>query len=198
MKISLLIFVAGLFASTSLADTYGIFKTTRYYSAQQKYFVEIKEDKTIRLFLAKSPKRPIWGKVINEFPAKVFVRDTGDRVILFERYYGNNHKLDCEAVIIFDEKGEQLKHYPISKFSDLRHSAGTTSQSAWYDFVCFSPGERSFVLQTIRLKTDNIQTCENNLPQTERTKCWEFIPEQQFHIDLTTGEIINTYRLLAD
>ncbi len=150
-----------------------------------------------KLFIPKLSKRPLWSRSIKEFPREVFVQDDGERVILFERYYGNNHKGDVEALIFLNEKGEIIKSYRIDSLHDLKNVAATTSASYWYEEAYVSASGRYFVVQTVKLKY-NQRKCLEETHQDQQGKCWQSVPFQQIHLDLKNGEIVSKYRLIPE
>lgn len=196
MRVFILItFLVSLSIIPTRADSYATFGKKRFYSSDGGYFVEITENKLARMYKTRLSKRLIWTQTIEELPSQVFVSESGYRVILFGKAYGNNHKKEAHAITFLDEKGQRLKSYRIEAFSDLTNLPATTSSTYWYELV--SMGGAGFVIQTVKLKMTNLNACIENTPIDKRWKCTETEPAEQFQFDIRTGEIIKRYRIVA-
>ena len=136
------------------ADSYGTFQTTRYYSANQQYFVEVNEKQLATLYKnAPRPKR-LWSHSISQLPRDLLVMNDGSRFVIIDSYYGNNHDPKAPVILTYDEKGDEMSRYALGEVANLSRVAMTTSQAYWLGGAWFVADDRVLIVQTIVTKVD--------------------------------------------
>jgi hypothetical protein len=170
------------------ADSYGTFQTTRYYSANQQYFVEVNEKQLETLYKnAPRPKR-LWSHSLSQLPRDLLVMNDGSRFVIIDSYYGNNH--DPKAPVIFTyEKGNEMSRYSLGEVANLSRVAMTTSQAYWFGGAWFGSDARVLIVQTIVTRIDWGTCLKITSPDQDWMRCSEPKPYEQLRFDLNTGKL---------
>jgi hypothetical protein len=188
-----LIFVLSM---TVYADSYGTFQTTRYYSTNQQYFVEVNEKQLATLYKnAPRPKR-LWSHSISQLPRDLLVMNDGSRFVIIDSYYGNNHDPKAPVILTYDDKGNEMSRYSLADVANLSRVAMTTSQAYWFGGAWFASDARVLVVQTIVTKVDWGMCLKNASSDQGWMKCSEPIPFEQLHFDLNTGKLSERTKLV--
>jgi hypothetical protein len=183
-------------APTARADSYSTFQTTRYYSANKRFFVEVTPDKRATLYRRGRPARRVWTRTLPELPRKLFVANDGGRVAMIDFYYGNNHKPEASVVLILAEKGEELARHSLREVAELSRVTQTTSMSYWVKGVKFAAGGQHLVIDTIVAKHERSK-CGNLVEFTQeemkrmREYCEATMPYEQLRFSLATGALVS-------
>jgi hypothetical protein len=168
-------------------DTYGTFQTTRYYSQNRQYFLEVNAKQKATLYKnTPHPKRD-WSRRIPLLPRNVYLTNDGTRFAIVDSYYGNNHDPKAPVVFTFDEKGNELSRYTLGEVANLSRVAMTTSEAYWFGNAWFNGN--SFVVQTIVTKVDWGKCLQNTRPPENMDKCFESTAYEQLRFDLKTGKL---------
>ncbi len=179
--------VLGLLASTVTvwADTYSTFKTTRYYSDNKRFSVEVTPKRRATLYRG---GRRVWSRTLPQLPGKLLVTSDGKRVVVVDRYYGNNSFPATPAVIIFDERGNELARHRLGEVANLSRVLSTTSTARWYKGAHLTPNGRSFIVETLIAKRDPA-TCKDVSSIEEADECSTSVPYEQLRFTTATGEL---------
>lgn len=186
---------------SNAADTYSTFQTTRYYSENGRFFVEVEPDKTATLYRQEKEPSKIWKWKVPELPAQLFVSNDASRIISVDFYYGNLSETKSEVVIIFDEKGQKLAGFRLEEVANMRQALKTTSSTHWLWGAMFDKNQQNLIVET------QIRTCD--LPSSIKTeeelkavmKCQESQPFEELVFSLEKGTLIsktNTQNKYAD
>ncbi|HEX9928796.1 MAG TPA: hypothetical protein VGB02_09700 [Pyrinomonadaceae bacterium] len=179
------------------ADTYSTFKTTRYYSANRRFFVVVNENKRAALYRNGRKLHKIWRGTLAYLPSQLLITDNGNRVVIVDRYYGNNGAGSLPVVIFLDEKGKPVASHKLGDVANLKRVLFTTSTAHWLkEFRLLSKGE-ILLIETIISKYDN-NLCKQVISAEEAEKCSESIPFEELHFALATGELVKRKRLVSE
>lgn len=183
--IALLLFIRS--ALIAIADTYSTFQTTRYYSPNRHYFVVVTEKKMTTLYQNGRRLRRVWRRTLPELPGTVMVANDGRRVIVIERYYGNNHMPTLKVITTLGETGQEIVSYQLREVANLERVLTTISASHWYGGAEFSQYGNSLLVKTVVAK----RQCSGTVKSAEEAnECMESVPYEQLRFDLTTGRLI--------
>ena len=183
--IALLVFTTS--AAITSADTYSTFQPTRYYSPNRQYFVVVTEKKTATLYQNGRRLRRVWRHTLPELPGTLMVANDGHRVIVIDRYYGNNHKPTLKAITTLDERGREIASYQLQEIANLERVLNTISASHWYSDARFSKDGRFLAVKTVVAK----RQCSQNVKSAEEANaCMESVPYEQLRFKLATGKLI--------
>jgi hypothetical protein len=193
-----LILLLGLvaFVPSVSADTYSSFETTRYYSANRRYFVIVTEKKRATLYRNGRRLRRVWSRTLSELPQKLFITNDGERVAIVDQYYGNGRSPEERVVIILNEKGNQIASHRLGEVANLVKVLQTTSTAHWYGEAHLSPDEQILVIETQVMRLD-WDECRRSIRTEEMEKCWETVPYQQLRFALATGALIDRLNLAS-
>lgn len=198
MRIRKCLAIAAVFYATFSADvnadTYIQFQTTRYYSANRRYFVEVNEKKRATLYVNEGKGRRVWSRTLPELPQRLFVADDGRRVAIVDRYYGNGRSPTTPVVIILDERGEEIASHQLGTVANLKRVIMTISAAHWYR-QAFLDGS-VLVIETVATKRDRDE-CDKNTDPKEAEKCWEIVPYQQLRFALSSGQLVARESLVS-
>jgi hypothetical protein len=175
------------FSVAGRADQYGTFQTTRYYSQNQQYFLEVTEKQKAALYKnAARPKR-LWMRSLPLLPRDVFLTNDGTHFAIVDSYYGNNHDSKAVVILTFDNRGNELSRYTLGEVANLSRVATTTSEAYWFGGAWFSGN--SFIVQTIVTKLDWGTCLSNSKGSGNWDKCLESTGYEQLRFDLKTGKL---------
>jgi hypothetical protein len=169
------------------ADTYGTFQTTRYYSQNQQYFLEVTEKQKATLYKNTPRPKRVWSRSIPLLPRNVYLANDGTRFAIIDSYYGNNHDPKSPAILTFNEKGNELSRYTLGEVANLARVAMTTSEAYWFGGAWFTGN--SFVIQTVVTKVDWDTCLKNTKPPENWERCFESTGYEQLRFDLKTGKL---------
>ena len=191
-KVLILITLILVLASITRADTYSSFKTTRFYSANGRYFVEVTPNKHATLYANGRSLERRWSRALPELPARLFITNDGTRVVMVDYYYGNNGTASANVVIFFDEVGNQIAAHPLAAVANISRVFQTTSSAHWYYGALFTPDQATFILETI------VRTCDppNTTIQLQKDldaleKCMQAQPYEELRFSMSTGALIS-------
>ena len=183
--IALLVFTSS--AAITSPDTYSTFQTTRYYSSNRHYFVVVTEKKTATLYQNGRRLRRVWRHTLPELPGTLMVANDGHRVIVIDRYYGNNHMPTLKAITTLDERGREIASYQLREIANLERVLNTISASHWYGDAEFSKDGSFLAVKTVVAKR---QCSQNVKSAAEANECMESVPYEQLRFELATGKLI--------
>ena len=190
---ALVLFSLVTFAPIVRADLYSTFQTTRYYSSNRRYLVIVTEQKRAALYRNGRRVSRIWSQALSELPSRVFVTNDGKRVVMFERYYGNNNNPSMPVITIYNDRGVQIARNLLGEVANLERVMTTISSAHWYREIRLSPDERFLQIETEVARVENWAECFMNTPveeQIERDRCLETIPYLQLRFALENGELV--------
>ena len=189
MYLRVLVLVVALGASSFVArsDSYGTFRTTRYYSLNQQYFLEVNEKQKAALYKNGARPKRLWSRPLPLLPRDVFLANDGSRFAIVDSYYGNNHDPKAVVILTFDEKGDELSRYTLGQVANLSRVATTTSEAYWFGGAWFK--DDSFIVQTIVTKVDWGTCLSNSKGSDSWDKCFESTGYEQLRFDLRTGKL---------
>ncbi len=189
-KVLILITVILVLAPITRADTYSTFKTTRFYSANSRYFVEVTPNKRGTLYANGRSLERRWSRTLPELPARLFITNDGTRVVMVDYYYGNNGTASANVVIFFDEAGNQIAAHPLAAVANISRVLRTTSSAHWYYGALFTPDQATFIVETI------VRTCDppNTTIQSQKDldafdKCMRAQPYEELRFSMATGAL---------
>src|SRR3989442_3043866 len=99
-KLSIAVVTLLLMTITAAADQYSSFKTTRFYSANRRYFVEVRPNKRATLYHNGRTARRMWTRMLPELPRDLFVADDELGAVMVDFYYGNNCAADAPVLVL--------------------------------------------------------------------------------------------------
>jgi len=115
------------------------------------------------------------------------VTNDGHRVIVIDRYYGNNHMPTLKAITTLDERGREIASYQLREIANLERVLNTISASHWYSDARFSKDGRFLAVKTVVAK----RQCSQNVKSAEEANaCMESVPYEQLRFKLATGKLI--------
>ena len=174
------------------ADTYSTFKTTRYYSANRRYFVEVTPNRRAVLYRVDSKhSRAQWIRVLDSLPGELLVTNDGRRVAIIDRYYGNGANPETPAVILLNEKGQEIARHRLRDVANLSKVITTTSTAHWYSAVAFTPDESYLTIDTVVAERDRAKCAHVNSPE-EADACWRSVPYEQLRFSVADGKLTLT------
>src|SRR2546422_9183334 len=88
-KICCVLIASLILASNALADTYSTFQTTRFYSTNRRYLVEVDAKKRATLYRNGRYFQRIWTRILPELPRELFIANDGTGMAIVDFYYGN-------------------------------------------------------------------------------------------------------------
>jgi tetratricopeptide (TPR) repeat protein len=195
-KVLILITVILVLSPITRADTYSTFKTTRFYSADGRYFVEVTPNKRGTLYANGRSLERRWSRTLPELPARLFLTNDGTRVVMVDYYYGNNGTASANVVIIFDEAGNQIAAHPLAAVANISRVLQTTSSAHWYYGALFTPDQTTFIVETV------VRTCDppNTSIQSQKDldafdKCMRAEPYEELHFSLATGALTSRFNI---
>ncbi len=202
-KTCVVVFIVSLVvtAPTTRADSYSTFQTSRYYSANKRFFVKVTPDKRATLYRRGRHARRVWTSTLPALPRKLLVANDGSRVAMVDFYYGNNHKLEAPVVLMLAEKGEELVRYSLREVAELSRVTQTTSMSYWFEGVKFTAGGQYLVIDTLVAKHERSK-CGNLVEFTEeemermREYCEATVPYEQLSFSLATGALVSRRKVV--
>ena len=197
MKLStcLIIVVALLIlAGNVFADSYITFQTTRFYSANRNYFVEVNGNKRATLYRNSRNLLRVWTRTLPELPRELLVTNDGTGVAMVDFYYGNNHDPNASVVVILGDAGKEIAHHPLKAVADLSRTTATTSMTHWYGEARLSQDGHSLIIETLVAKYDRSK-CGNISSPDEADKMWEFcmasVPHEHLLFEMATGRLVS-------
>lgn len=192
LTISWLLVISSLLMGVSVTrgDTYDAFTKTRYYSTNKHYFVELTENRRAALYRAQPRRSPqlVWIRNLKVLPAKLIVTSDGRRVATIDRYYGNNANATMPAVILLNEKGNEIASYALSELADLSRVIRTISNAQWYSTVTLSADEKDLVIDTVVSKRDRA-ICGHVSSAEEIDECSKSVPYEQLRFSTSNGKL---------
>jgi hypothetical protein len=183
-------------ATTMRADTYDKFKRTRYYSANRQYFVEVTKKRRATLHRNDRRRQRVWTRTLLALPGRLLVANDGSRVAIIDRYYGNAGDPKTPAVILLDERGNELASHPLSEVADLSRLIRTTSGVQWYRDVKFTPDGSYLVIETITAKRDPA-TCARVRSSEEAEECSKSVPSEELRFAIASGKLSSRMSIAA-
>jgi hypothetical protein len=190
----ILLLVLTFLVSTARADTHSTFETTRYYSYNRKFFVEVTEKKRATLYRNGSWLRRIWRRTLPELPRHLMVSNDGKRAVIIDKYYGNGGQPSLKVITTLDERGGQLVSLELREVANLSRVLQTTSAAHWYGGAEFSPDGRFLIVKTVVAKR---QCSEITKPPEEPDECMQSVPYEQLRFDLASGKLIERASLAS-
>lgn len=187
---------AGTVTPTVFADTYITFQTTRYHSANRRYFVVLTEKKSATLYHNGRGLRRVWSRKLQELPGQLFVTNDGERVAMVDRYYGNGGSPKTPVVIILGKNGDEIASHLLGDLVNLKRVIETTSSARWYSDARLSADGEMLMINTDIMKRERDE-CSRNLPAETTEKCLETVPYQQLRFSLSSGELIERVSLAS-
>lgn len=185
--IAILLLVPGTIAR---GDTYSTFQTTRFYSANDLYFVKVTPSKRATLYRKGRRLQRLWSRVLPELPARVFITNDGTRVVMIDYYYGNNGSASANVVLFFDEAGNQIAGHALGQIAHLSRVYQTTSSAHWYYGALFTPDQSTFTVETVVRKCDSpktmVQTQEDIAAYDD---CMKARPFEELRFSMATGSL---------
>ncbi|HEU0252949.1 MAG TPA: tetratricopeptide repeat protein [Pyrinomonadaceae bacterium] len=185
MKTDKIVIAAILVLFTSAiayADTYSTFTTKRFYSGNQRYFVEVLPDKRATLYLNEPRVERLWSRVLPQLPARLFVSNDGTRVVMVDFYYGDGGRAASNVLLFFDEAGTQTATHALGEIANLPRVHQTTSGAHWLYGAYFTPDEKTFILETM------VSRCE--VQSAEKQDCWRSDPYEELRFSIADGSLI--------
>lgn len=176
------------FVTSARADTYAAFETTKYYSANRSYFVEVTEQRHATLYRNGPRLRRVWSTRLPYLPGKLFVTNDGKRVAIVDRYYGSGHAPETPVVIIMNQH-RQIATHRLGDLANLKRTLMTTSAAHWSGKTHLSADEQDLEIETTVTKRD-WDECHRSTPPAEMDKCWETIPYERLRFSLSSGKLI--------
>ena len=178
--------------SIARADTYIEFRTTRFYSANAGYYVEVRPDRRATLYRAKPRRERVWSQVLAKLPGVVYITNDGARVVMVEHYYGNGGEPAAKVVNFFDETGKQIADHALQEVAALKLVPQTISAAHWYRGGLFTPDQATFIVETA------VRTCDppKPNPQTEAEiaelwKCESPTPYEELRFSVANGALVS-------
>lgn len=184
--LALLFLVSGVIAH---ADTYSTFKNQRFYSANNLYFLEVTPAKRATLYRTGRRLQRVWSRVLPELPGRVFITNDGRRVVLVDYYYGNDGVASANVVLFLDQAGKRIAGHALSEVANLSRVLQTTSSAHWYYGGFFTPGQRTFIVETIVRKCDPPTTIRTQEDLVASDEC--SVPFEELQFSLATGAVIS-------
>ncbi len=183
------------------ADTYSTFQTTRYYSANHRYFIKVDPSKRATLYRKEGRvARRIWSRNLPELPGKLLVANSGKHTVSIDCYYGNGNDPNKPVVLVFDDTGSEIARYLLKDVAVLPRLTMTTSTAYWYESAKFTPDDRLIVVNTVIAKYDRAKCGNINSPE-EADKMWEncmaTTPYEQLLFIAVTGKLASRVRIAA-
>ncbi len=183
-----------LVTGNAVADSYSTFQTTRYYSANRQYFIEVTEKKRATLYRNGHQARRLWSHILPELPRELLVANNGSGAAMVDFYYGNNHDPNAPVIVVFGVKGSELARYLLKDVADLSRTPMTTSMAYWYGDAKLITDDRSLIVQTLVSKYDRSK-CGNIKSPDEAEKMWEIcmatVPHENLVFDMATGRLVS-------
>jgi tetratricopeptide (TPR) repeat protein len=174
------------------ADTYSTFQTTRYYSTNHQYFVEVTPNKRATLYLSGRRLQQVWSRVLPELPARLFIANDGKRVVMLDYYYGNGRSPSANVLLLFDETGSLIASHSLGEVANLSRVPQTTSSAHWYYGALFTPDQSILIVETIVRKCEppkwNVQSQEEREAYEE---CMKVQPYEELRFSMATGKLIS-------
>ena len=175
------------------ADTYATFQTTRYYSANRHYFVEVTEKKRATLYRNGRSLRRVWRRTLPDLPGTLLVANDGHRVVVIDNCYGNNHVPTMKAITILGETGKEISSFQLRDVANLERVLHTISTAHWYGDGEFSKDGTLFEVKTVVAKRLG---CETVTPE-ESHECMESVPFEHLRFELATGRLVDRKSISA-
>jgi tetratricopeptide (TPR) repeat protein len=181
-----------IFGATAHADTYSTFETTRYYSANNRYFVKVLPNKNATLYRRDRRLQQVWSGELPELPGQLFVANDGRRVVMIDNYYGNGGSTTAKVVLFFNGRGNLIASHALGEVANLPHVLRTTSAAHWYYGSLFTPDQSTLIVETTVQKCEgpwrHAQTPEEMEAQEE---CWKPQPYEELRFSMATGKVIS-------
>jgi hypothetical protein len=200
LRISSVLIAIAIIGGSAFGDSYRPFQTTRFYSANRRYFVEVRENKRATLYRNGRISRRIWSRSLPELPRKLFVTDDGLGVAMVDSYYGNNCVADSPAVVIFGHNGKELSRHLLKDVSDLSRTARTTSMCYWVHDAEIYPDSHSLTIQTFIAEHDLSKRGNINSPDDPEKKGEPALatkPYQTLTFNLINGLLVSRQNVAA-
>jgi len=174
------------------ADTYIEFRTSRFYSANGSYFVEVRPDRRATLYRVRPRTERVWSQVLAKLPGALYITNDGTRVVMVEHYYGNGGEPSAKVVIFFDQAGKQIADHALQDVAALKLVPHTISAAHWYRGGLFTPDQTTFIVETA------VRTCDPPKlnPQTEAEitelwKCESPTPYEELRFSMSNGAVVS-------
>lgn len=186
-----------ILVTSTRADTYSTFTTRRYYSANRRYYVEVTPKRRATLYRVGSrrPRRQ-WIRVLPALPQRLLVANDGSRVAMIDRYYGNASDPNVPALILYNERGNEIVRYRLADVANLSKVITTTSSAHWYSTVAFSSDESYLIIDTIVAKHDPAACTRVNSPE-DAADCYRSVPYEQLRFRIANGELSSRTNIAA-
>lgn len=177
--------------TTTRADSYSTFTTTKYYSADRRFYVEVTPKRLATLYRVDSrrPRRQ-WSRVLPALPDRLLVSNDGTRVAIVDRYYGNGGNPEMPAVVLLNETGSEIASHKLAEVANLSKVITSTSAAHWYSKVAFSSDESDLLIDTIVAKREPA-LCTRINSSEESDDCSRSIPYEQLRFRIANGELIS-------
>jgi hypothetical protein len=189
MSRSLAILFALFVLATSLrADTYSTYKTTRYYSANKQYILEVTPKRRATLYHKGRRRNPLWTRTIPILPNQVLVKNDGSRVAIIDNYYGNGSNPNEPVVIFLNDRGIELARYQLGMLANLSRVVTTTSDAEWYREARLTSDESTLVIESVVAARDPAKCAHVETPE-EADECSRSVPYEQFTFATATGKL---------
>jgi hypothetical protein len=179
------------FLSGIRADTYSAYQTTQHFSANERYYVEVREKKRATLYLNDRKLKRVWTRTLPELPGAVVVSKDGSRVALIDRYYGNGGISQAKVVLILDSKGNDLAAYSLDEVANLQKVAATTSSAHWYWDGGFTADGQSLIIQTAAKKCEGPVQIKSENDVASAAECDQSTPYEKLRFDAVTGKMVS-------
>jgi hypothetical protein len=179
-------------AISAVADSYSTFQTKRFYSANRRYFIEVRPNKRATLYHNRRTARRIWTRMLPELPRELFVSNDGLGAAMVDFYYGNNCVADAPVVVLFGRDGQELARHALKDLANLSRTTATTSMCYWFGDTKIAPDHHTLTIQTIVAKHDR-SNCGNINSPDDADKMWEIcmatMPYQNLTFDMVNGSL---------
>ncbi len=191
MRVLLIVALIG-WTATANADTYSTFQTTRYYSANRQYIVELKPNKRALVYRRGHRFQLLWSRILPHLPANLFITNDGSRVVLIDHYYGNDSSPSANAILFFDQRGNQFSSYKLAEIANLPRVVSTTSTAHWYYGAFFTRDQSGFAIETIVRKCDPPTLNARSREESKQIEdCLAPQPYEELLFSVATGRLIS-------
>lgn len=184
----ILIFYA-LLVLEAYADSYSTFTTTEYFSPNRQFSLKLTPKKVATFYENGPARKKLWTAKLPQLPAVLLITDDGERIILIDHYYGNNHTSDS-VVVFLDKYGQQLHKYGLSAVADLSRVIATTSSSHWLYGAFYDADQSRLIVETVIAKCKGPSRISSNAELALANECFRSVPYEEIIFSVETAEII--------
>lgn len=182
-----------LLGSLVKADTYSTFETTKYYSANRRFFVKVTPNKKAVLY--KNGKK-VWTKFFSELPRFLLITNDGRRLVMIENYYGNNNEAKKEVVIFFDENGNRLSGFALEDLANFHQVLQTTSGFDWLGKYELNQ-EGQLLIKTVILSCPLLEKVSNDKDMKKVDECIKPKLKEKIVFSVADGTLISRTEIEA-